>query len=69
MEETEEKLEGGQDDGSISAIEHNKSAPPTRVNKRSGNRDGYRKGEAVFAECAAWCSPPPPSAILSMYSS
>jgi len=32
MEETEEKLEekleGGQDDGAISASEHNKSAPP-----------------------------------------
>ena len=36
MEETEEKLEekleGGQDDGAISASEHNKSSPHTSVN-------------------------------------
>ena len=47
MEETEEKLEekleGGQDDGAISAREHNKSAPHTSVNQGSGERDGvYR---------------------------
>ena len=43
-EKLEEKLEGGQDDGAISAREHNKSAPHTSVNKGSGERDGVCKG-------------------------